>query len=306
MTFWLLAGFFAFVLTAVAAAGWVFVLRPSRAAESGAPVMPSWNEPDLPAAQAFIVQAFQRMGEIIPGTRDERNPLRLRLSEAGYRWPQAITIFYGVKCASALLLATFAAWAAVTFSESTSSMFLPALCGLGFGFMAPDRILDKMAKARGERLRRGLPAALDLMVLGIEAGQGLDSAILETSRGLKITFADLAHEFTQLQLELRADTSRSDALRHFAERNREPEIRKFAHLMIDTDRFGTSLGPALKTHSKYLRIRVRQTAQERARKIGVKLIFPVFFLIFPSVVLVTLGPAAIQLYTQMNNIINSL
>jgi tight adherence protein C len=92
-------------------------------------------------------------------------------------------------------------------------------------------------------------------------------------------------------------------LRNFSRRTREPEIQKFASLLIDTDRFGSSLAPALRVHARYLRTRFRQSAQERARKVGVKLIFPVFFLIFPSVILVTLGPAVLLLYTQMKNLL---
>jgi tight adherence protein C len=167
----------------------------------------------------------------------------------------------------------------------------------------PDIILGKMARRRVDQLRHGLPAALDLLVLAVEAGQGLDAAILDTSRGLRSSHPALASEFTQLQLELKANTTRADALRNFATRSRDTEMRKFANLLIDTDRFGTSLGPALKTHARYLRIRFRQLAQEKARKVGVKLIFPVFFLIFPSVILVTLGPTVVLLFTQMRNLL---
>ena len=170
--------------------------------------------------------------------------------------------------------------------------------------MLPDRILERLARRRVARLRRGLPAALDLLVLAVEAGQGLDAAILETSRGLRVSYPDLAAEFTQLQLELKANTTRADALRNFVDRSGDLELRKFANLLIDTDRFGTSLGPALKTHARYLRIRFRQLAQEKARKVGVKLIFPVFFLIFPSVILVTLGPAVILIFTSMQNMLS--
>jgi tight adherence protein C len=181
---------------------------------------------------------------------------------------------------------------------------LPALiCGAGFGYLSPDIVLGRIARKRVNQLRHGLPAALDLLVLAVEAGQGLDAAILDTSRGLRVSHPALASEFTQLQLELKANTSRSDALRNFASRSRDAEMRKFANLLIDTDRFGTSLGPALKTHARYLRIRFRQIAQERARKVGVKLIFPVFFLIFPSVILVTLGPAVLMLMTQMKSLL---
>jgi tight adherence protein C len=201
------------------------------------------------------------------------------------------------------MLGTAGVWAAVTFSNSSFPL-LPFGAGAGFGFMLPDRVLERLARRRVERLRRGLPAALDLMVLAIEAGQGLDAAILDTSRGLRVAHPDLAAEFTQLQLELRANATRTDALRNFVDRSKDMELRKFANLLIDTDRFGTSLGPALKTHSRYLRIRFRQLAQEKARKVGVKLIFPVFFLIFPSVILVTLGPAVILIFTQMKNLLS--
>ena len=152
-------------------------------------------------------------------------------------------------------------------------------------------------------MRRGLPSALDLLVLAVEAGQSVDAGILETSRGLRVGYPDLAAEFVQLHLELRAEASREDALRNFAARTQDSEIRKFAALIMDTDRFGTSLGPALRSHSHYLRTRFRQHAQEKARKVGVKLIFPVFFLIFPSVILVTLGPAVILIFTQMTKLV---
>jgi tight adherence protein C len=105
-------------------------------------------------------------------------------------------------------------------------------------------------------------------------------------------------------MDLRTSTSRADSLRALADRNGEPELKKLSSLFIDTDRFGTSLAPALRNHARYLRIRLRQQAQEAARKVGVKLIFPVFFLIFPSVILVTLGPAVMLIMTQMKQFTN--
>jgi tight adherence protein C len=299
----LLVSFFLFVLAAVGAAGYAFVLRPARAGER-APQIPSTLESGtLPAAQATVVDVFRLMGEALPGTAGQITQTRRLLMAAGYRWPSEVSVFLGIKCASALLMAAATAWAAVTFQKDSSFVLLPVVCGLGFGYLLPDRILERLATNRAARLRRALPSALDLMTLAIEAGQGLDAAILETSRGLRITHPDLASEFTQLHLERKANTTRIDALRGLAERSRDLELRKFAALLIDTDRFGTSLGPALRTHAKYLRTRFRQSAQERARKVAVKLVFPVFFLIFPSVVLVTLGPAVILVYTQMQNLL---
>jgi tight adherence protein C len=302
----MLISFFFFVFVAVSAAGYVFVLRPARAAaeEPHIPEPLITGQDHLPRLQAAVVNLFRMIGEAGPGGSSQAEYARQKLAVAGYRWSSAASVFLGIKYASAFMLTTAAAWAGVTFSDAgVSGTVLAAICGGGFGYLIPDRILDRLAKRRAARLRRGLPAAVDLMVLAIEAGQGIDSAIADASHGLRVSYRELASEFTLLHLEMRADTSRVDALRNFAARTREPEIKKFAGLLIDTDRFGTSLGPALRAHGKYLRTRFRQTAQERARKVAVKLIFPVFFLIFPSVILVTLGPAAILIMTQMRNIL---
>jgi tight adherence protein C len=258
------------------------------------------GQPDLPIAQAAVLDMFRLIGEAMPGAGTQRAAARVLLSSAGFRWPAAVSVFLGIKCGMALMLGTAAAWAGVTLHSNRALLFLPSVCGLGFGYLIPDRVLERLAARRVRQLRRGLPAALDLMVLAVEAGQSLDAAILEASRGLRVTHPDLASELTQLHLELRANPSRIEALQNFAARGRDIELKKFTGLLLDTDRFGTSLGPALRTHARYLRTRFRQAAQERARKVGVKLIFPVFFLIFPSVILVTLGPAVILLFAQMH------
>jgi tight adherence protein C len=298
----LLIAFFLFTAVSVVAVGYVFVLRPARAetAEAAQPGPMVLAQPDLPIAQAAVLDMFRLIGEAIPGGSGQQAAARMLLSSAGFRWPAAVSVFLGIKCGMALMLGTAAAWAGVTLASDQSLLFLPVLAGMGFGYLLPDRVLERLAARRVFQLRRGLPAALDLMVLAVEAGQSLDAAILEASRGLRATHPDLASEFTQLHLELRANPSRIDALQNFAARGRDIELRKFAGLLIDTDRFGTSLGPALRTHARYLRTRFRQAAQERARKVAVKLIFPVFFLIFPSVILVTLGPAVILLFAQMH------
>jgi tight adherence protein C len=304
MTAELLAGLFLVVLAAVSAAGYVFVLKPAEAeaAEADLPKGISLEHRELPATQAAFIDAFRMVGEALPVSGDKAQ-LRQNLTAAGYRWPSAVSIFLGIKAATALLFGIGVTWWAVAKQADFMAGGVGVMCGLAFGYMMPDRILERLGKARMAKLRRALPAALDLMVLAMEAGQALDASIRDTSRGLRSTHPELASEFTQLQLELRASTTRTEALRNFAARTQDVEMRKFAHLLIDTDRFGSSVGPALKTHARYLRIRFRQIAQEKARKVGVKLIFPVFFLIFPSVMLVTLGPAVILLFTQMKNLL---
>lgn len=301
----LLIGFFLFMLVAVSAAGYIFVLRPSDAVarEGEIPAALAGPEAAQTSTKGLLIRTFRLLGEAMPGASNDSNPLRKRLAAAGYRWPTAVPIFHGIKLASALLVGVVIAWVALALQNDLWSGLLPFFCGFGFGYMMPERVLDRIATSRRDRLRRALPAAMDLMILSIEAGQALDQAVVDASRGLKVTFPDLADELTLMHLELRASNSRSEAIRNFAERNNDLELRKLANLLLDTDRFGTSLGPALRTHAKYLRIRFRQKAQERARKIGVKLVFPVFFLIFPSVILVTLGPAVILITTQMKTLL---
>lgn len=301
--------FFLVILGGVTAAGYLLVLRPSEEPESPAtdlaPATATLPEGRITGAD-LLIDAFRRIGGAIPGATEEDNPYRKKLIAAGYRWPSALPVYYGIKCASALLVAILTTWIAISLSADTTIILLPMICGGAFGYMMPDRILTMLASARAKRLRRALPSALDLMVLALEAGQSLDQSIIDTSRALKSSHPDLATELLLLHLDLRANTSRADSLRNLAERNEDPELRKVTTLLIDADRFGTTLGPALRTHSRYLRIRFRQKAQEAARKLSVKLIFPVFFLIFPSVVLVTLGPAAIMIMTQLKAMAGSI
>jgi tight adherence protein C len=301
----MLVFFFLFTMMAVSAAGYLLVLKPLRAAgdeTQDTPIPSVLSQPDLTGPQAAILDIFRVIGNFVPEDSAQRQSARKLLLLAGFRWPSAASTFLGIKVVTAFTLGVAGAWASLTFNGGSSSS-LAALCGLGFGFLFPDRVLERVARSRGDRLRRGLSAALDLLVLAVEAGQSVDAAVMETSRGLRSSHPDLASEFTQLHLELRAEASREDALRNFAARTQDQEMRKFAALLMDTDRFGSSLGPALRAHSHYLRTRFRQGAQERARKVGVKLIFPVFFLIFPSVILVTLGPAVILIFQQMATLV---
>jgi tight adherence protein C len=298
---WVGAGFFAFILTAVVVAGYFYQrLAEGRGVGSAAPL------PDGElhgTSRAVVANLFQSIGENFPAAKNEQNPYRVKLASAGYRWPAALPIFYGIKCGSALFVAGLFGILALVYQGQPSVTPLPMICGLGLGFLLPDRVLSSRIRARAQRLRSAVPPALDLMVLAMEAGQALDQSIADASRGLKRNYPDLSAELAQLYMELRTGGSRADSFRAMAARNKEPELRKLANLLIDSDRFGVSIGPALRSHAKYLRTRFRQQAQEKARKVGVKLIFPVFFLIFPSVLLVTLGPACMMMYEQLNNLL---
>jgi len=298
---WLGAGFFAFVMSAVLVVGYLFMQRTAARRNTEASVTLS-TDPAMTPSPGVFLGLFRSIGETFPAAKDAKNPYRMRLSSAGYRWASALPVFYGIKCGSALFVSGLFGTLSLFYHGDPSSTLLPMICGAGLGFLLPDRVLTSRVHARVQRLRSAIPPALDLMVLGMEAGQSLDQSVADASRGLKRTHPDFSAELAQLYIELKTSSSRSDAFRSFSARNKEPELRKLANLLIDSDRFGTSLGPALRTHAKYLRTRFRQQAQESARKVGIKLIFPVFFLIFPSVLLVTLGPACMMMYQQLKTL----
>jgi tight adherence protein C len=294
------AGLFLFVMAGVTAAGYVFWSGPPKSTDTGTSVI---GEPRLPGTQEFFAQAFRRVGETVPAATAASNPMRSLLMSAGYRYPSAVPILYGIKCALALFFGALLGGFAAVNDIEIASVLTAAVCGAGFGFLLPDFLLKPMIRARARRIRRAIPAALDLLILSIEAGQSLNQAIVDTSLELRDAHPELGAELAQAHLELRAGKSRADALHQLGVRNSDPELKKLSSLLIDSDRFGTSLGPALRTHVKYLRTRMRQQAQESARKVSVKLIFPVFFLIFPSVLLVTLGPAVLHMMKQFAEMI---
>jgi tight adherence protein C len=155
-------------------------------------------------------------------------------------------------------------------------------------------------------LRLSLPDALDLLVVSIEAGLGLDQAIQHVARELQVSHPDLSEELSLVTLEMRAGKRRADALRHLAERTGEPEIGKLTAILIQNDRFGTSMGESLRTHSDFLRTRRRQEAEERAGKVGVKLVFPIFFFILPSMLIVAAGPGILQVVKNLFPLMKSV
>jgi tight adherence protein C len=255
--------------------------------------------PQVGKSQGFganLAQSMFVIGELAARSKENRDPLRNRLIAAGYRSPAAATIFYGVKVVTALLGGLVLGWVGLLDQESLVMGFVLGVCGAGFGYLLPDRVLDARVKTRCEQLERSLPNALDLMVLSVEAGQSLDSALVETSRELRVLYPELSSEFAQVQVELRAGRARSEVLYGLGQRTSSLELKKFATVLIDSDRFGASLGPALRTHARYLRTRRRFESQEAARKLSVKLLFPIFFLIMPAVFIVTVGPAVMTFY----------
>jgi tight adherence protein C len=241
-----------------------------------------------------IVGALKRLGERAPKSAKELGSLRLRLVQAGYRRDEALTIFFGIRIAFALGL--FAFFSTGFLARPNLTM---ALGGLGLGYILPGMLLARMAKRRAHRIRLSLADALDLLVVSVEAGLGLDQALTRVGTELAFAYPELSDELRLINLELRAGKPRPEALRNLADRTGVDDLSSLVTMLIQTDKFGTSVAQSLRVYSETLRTKRRQRAEEAAAKTGVKMVFPLVLCIFPAIWVVTIGPAAIKFVTVL-------
>ncbi len=170
-----------------------------------------------------------------------------------------------------------------------------AFLAAGVGYALPGVWLGWMTGKRQKQIQNGLPDALDLLIVCVEAGSGLDAAIVKASEELNLSYPALAEELRLINTETRAGKPRLEAFKNFASRTGVEDVRALVAMMIQTDRFGTSIAQALRTHAEVSRTKRRQRAEERAAKLGVKLVFPLVFCLFPALYVVVLGPAVIKI-----------
>jgi tight adherence protein C len=232
----------------------------------------------------------KRFKQIVPKSPKEMSGLRRRLATAGYRSASAAAL-YG----AAETLMPFIAGGLALFFFGFSRWYF-ALLAAGLGFVLPSVWLGRQTALRQKQIRNGLPDALDLMIVCIEAGSGIDQAIVKTSDELDIAYPALAEEMRLVTTEIRAGKPRLEAFKNFASRTKVDEVRSLVSMLIQTDRFGTSIAQALRTHAEVSRTKRRQNAEERAGKIGVKLVFPLVFCLFPALYVAILGPAVIEYF----------
>jgi tight adherence protein C len=235
----------------------------------------------------------------MPSSDADVATMRATLVRAGFRSENAVPVFVGIR-----ILATLGMLVACVVMEphlppNPILKMMLMVSGCAAGWVMPRFFLEKRVAHRQEILRLSLPDALDLLVVSVEAGLGLDQAIQHVGKELQVSHPQLSEELLLVMLEMRAGKRRSDALRNFAERTGESEIRKLVAILIQNDRFGTSMGDSLRTHSDYMRIARRQEAEERAGKVGVKLVFPIFFFILPSMLIVAAGPGILQVFKYL-------
>jgi tight adherence protein C len=234
----------------------------------------------------------------LPSDGWENSPLRLRFLHAGYRGDAPVMLYFASKTLLAVLLPVIAYFYIVLGGAKfgTNSMLLMLLASGAIGYYLPNVVLSRLVFVRQREIFESFPDAADLLMVCVEAGLGLDAALVKVAEEMRLKSEALAEELHLVNLELRAGSSRDKALRNLALRTGVEEVNTFATMLIQADRFGTSIGESLRVFSDELRTKRRLRAEEMAAKIPLKLLFPMVFCIFPSLLLVLLGPAFIQVY----------
>jgi len=287
---------FSVLLIATVGFGYYYYVRPSRLLDQ----LTNTTTDRTPLTSKSASSAFsfapllKQLGTLLPVSPKDAKLVKQDMIAAGIRSENATQTFYGLKILFSVLGLAAALVGREHLAAGMAKSFLP-IAGCGLGFLLPGFILNKLINRRNETIRLALPDVLDLLVVCTEAGCGLDQAIVNVSRELKQVHPAMSEELSIVNMEIMAGTSRAEALRHLGKRCAEDEIKKLVALLVQTDRFGTSISDSLRTQSDYLRIRRRQDAEERAGKVGVKLVFPIFFFCLPSLLVVTAGPGVLTL-----------
>jgi tight adherence protein C len=292
---------FGLLATAIAAYGYGRYAKPSRmlAQLHPEPASPLSLDRLGQAKQSRLSRRVEAIGLHAPISPQDAQATRRTLMAAGYRAESAVALLYGIKLILAVALAIFS----IIFRDNVTAnpvlrIVLP-IAACGAGYWLPGFILERKVLKRQQNLRLALPDGLDLLVVSVEAGLGLDQALQNVGRELAVAYPELSEELGLVTLEMRAGKRRAEALRNLAQRTGEPELRKLTAVLIQSDRFGTSMAEALRTHSEFMRVRRRQEAEERAAKVGVKLVFPIFFFILPSIMVVAAGPGILQVFKYL-------
>jgi tight adherence protein C len=246
----------------------------------------------------FLARVVGIFGWILPAQVTSET-LRWELSQAGYRSLDAPAVFVGARvlCTAAFGAGSYLATTAL--GRVQGEVVMLTILGLVVGSLAPTAFLRWRQAKRRMEITLALPDALDLMVICVEAGLGLNAAILNVGREMQLTSQALSDELRMVNHEMRAGMARVEALRNLAVRTGVDEVRALVAVLIQSDRFGTSIAQALRTHALSLRTRRRQRAEEAARKTPVKMVFPLVFCIFPELLVVILAPGMLQLFRAL-------
>jgi tight adherence protein C len=245
-----------------------------------------------------VLQAF---GEAVQERNRNNSAVRLRLIQAGYPNAAAVPMYLGLRVAVPALMGMGAALLLPAMGYSAAKTLIMAIYFGAMGYVLPSWMVGRRLKKRQKEMQKALPDALDMLVVSVEAGLGLNQALVRVSEEIYRISPVLSEQLALVNLEIRAGTSREEALRNLAERTGLQDISSLVGMLIQTDRFGTSVAQALRVHSETMRTKRRQRAEEAAAKTTIKMVFPLVFCIFPALFVVILGPALIQIYKALSS-----
>lgn len=259
-----------------------------------------------PPEEGRINETLHRAAQAVaklstPGEAAEISRLRVRFLNAGFDAPAAPIVFFAAKTTLAMLLpiAFLLIERLLPSQLSFAMMFLILILLAGLGYYLPNLVLASLTRSRQRRLFEGFPDAIDLMIVCVEAGLGLDVAISRSAGEMRLRCPELAAEMERVSLELRVGSTRARALDNLAIRIGLEDVATFVAMLQQTEQFGTSLAASFRVHADALRTRRRLQAEEAAAKVPLKLLFPLIFMIFPTLMLVLLGPAVLQVYRSL-------
>jgi tight adherence protein C len=280
-------------------------VRPKEAMDRVVGTVPEMDQMPSHPSLAFH-DLIRRLGNFVPQSPKDVTIMQRRLIRAGIRREGALKVLYGAKAAFGVALPLVATALVIGAETDPSNKFVAILIAAAVGFFGPNEYVRRLATRRQKEIARGLPNALDLMVVCVESGLGLDQAILQVSKELEHAHPEISEEFGMVNLELKAGKRRIEALRNLAERTGVDDLKKLVAVLIQADRFGTGVAQSLRAHADFMRVQARQVAEEKAAKLGVKLIFPIFFCILPSLFVVTVGPVAMKIIRELVPMMNNI
>jgi tight adherence protein C len=252
--------------------------------------------------QSKLRDVLRYLGEQMETRGNDWSRLRRRLIHAGYRDPKAIPMFLGIRYGGTALLAFYGLLLGMAADLSSGFALSVSVFAAFSGFFLPQFMVSVRITRRQQELQKALPDALDLLVICVEAGLGLNQALLRVAEEIRHVSHLMTKELALTNLEIRAGTPRDQALMNLAERTGLPDIRSLATMLIQTERFGTSIARSLRVHAGTMRTKRRQRAEEAAAKTTIKMVFPLAFCIFPALFVVVLGPALISMMQSFSRL----
>ena len=249
-----------------------------------------------------LLKVLQTLGQQVGSGRKDTNAVRLFLIQAGFSDPRAVSIYWASRVSLAMGLPILALFGLPLLGVSSTKVLLAVLYFGTMGWIGPSFFVRRRLKARQKEVQLALADMLDMLVVCVEAGLGLNQALVRVADEIEHVSTVMSEQLAMINLEMRAGTPRDEALKNFADRTGIPDIRSLVSMMIQTDRFGTSVADALRVHSETMRTKRRQRAEEAAAKTTIKMVFPLVLFVFPAMFVVVIGPSALAIYRTFSKL----